>query len=593
MMLSKLASHCCYTVVLLYVVTFLYSCNKDEMIATKNLAPVIELDSERSVYTIKSGRQLTITPVYKNVDNAIYIWTIDGKLYSRSPDLFFQSDELGIHYANIRVDTEYGTDQEEMKIEIVELTPPQISVQQPSQGIKVVKGKDFQITPEIAYKDVDDFSIVWIRDGDIVCCDTTYTFNESELGIYPISIIAKNIDGKTQYDFCIEVVNTEPYVVSFPLSYYGAPSDIKYTYVGRSVYLHPHIEYFDAPIFTWTVDGKEVDSSNNQTFVFTPNSQGEYLIEVNVSESKMHDTKEETEVGRNAVVKVVCVSGTPAEKLRQENVTSSMLWNKVYDFTPAPGQFINETGGAEFTGMESTMEQAIDYATTRLRQFNYVSLGAFGGYIVVGFDHSILNNGGDDYDFAIQGNAFSSSNEPGIVWVMQDTNGNGLPDDEWYELRGSETGKPETTQYYEVTYFRGNRSSGITRWIDSDGISGRIDHNMYHTQPFYYPNWIVPDTYTLVGTCLRNRNVVDPSGYWSNNSYDWGYVDNIGYDCITDENLTGQGQMNGFKISNAMYPDGSKVDLEYIDFIKVQCGVQAQSGPLGELSTEVFSFEDL
>ena len=43
--------------------------------------------------------------------------------------------------------------------------------------------------------------------------------------------------------------------------------------------------------------------------------------------------------------------------------------------------------------------------------------------------------------FAIQGNAFDSSNEPGIVWVMQDVNGNGLPDDEWYELRGSETGE--------------------------------------------------------------------------------------------------------------------------------------------------------
>ena len=84
----------------------------------------------------------------------------------------------------------------------------------------------------------------------------------------------------------------------------------------------------------------------------------------------------------------------------------------------------------------------------------YVSLGSFGGYVIVGFDHSIPNKGG--YDFAIQGNAFLSdqggSNEPGIVWVMQDVNGNGLPDDEWYELKGSETGNGSTIQDYEVTY---------------------------------------------------------------------------------------------------------------------------------------------
>lgn len=33
--------------------------------------------------------------------------------------------------------------------------------------------------------------------------------------------------------------------------------------------------------------------------------------------------------------------------------------------------------------------------------------------------------------------------------------------------------------------------------------------------------------------------------------------------------------------------------LKYIDFVKVQVGVNAKSGPLGEVSTEVFSFADL
>lgn len=40
------------------------------------------------------------------------------------------------------------------------------------------------------------------------------------------------------------------------------------------------------------------------------------------------------------------------------------------------------------------------------------------------------------------------------MWVMQDVNGNGLPDDTWYQLKGSEYGKEETIETYAVTYYR-------------------------------------------------------------------------------------------------------------------------------------------
>ena len=71
------------------------------------------------------------------------------------------------------------------------------------------------------------------------------------------------------------------------------------------------------------------------------------------------------------------------------------------------------------------MDEACAYAEESLAQKRYVSLGGFGGYLVVGFDHSIDNSG--DYDIAITGNAFDGSSEPGIVWVMQDENGDGCP----------------------------------------------------------------------------------------------------------------------------------------------------------------------
>ena len=137
---------------------------------------------------------------------------------------------------------------------------------------------------------------------------------------------------------------------------------------------------------------------------------------------------------------------------RAKTSTSVAEQTKVFEYTPAPGQFINETKTGGFDGSQTTPESAIAYATERMKEKNFVSLGGFGGYIVVGFDHSIDNTG--SYDFGIEGNSFSGSSEPGIVWVMQDKNGNGMPDETWYELAGSETGKSETIQNYAVTYYR-------------------------------------------------------------------------------------------------------------------------------------------
>lgn len=267
---------------------------------------------------------------------------------------------------------------------------------------------------------------------------------------------------------------------------------------------------------------------------------------------------------------------------------SSPRSSAVLEWTPAPGQFINESG--DFT----TAAEAAAWAAERLEKGLTVSLGAFGGYIVVGFDHSIENSGGD-YDFAVVGNAFvgadgtGGSNEPGIVYVMQDTNGNGLPDDLWYELLSSESGRESTNRNYSVTYRRPTAPGEDTPWTDSEGASGTVDYlAAFHSQDFYYPSWIEADSYTLTGTCLEPHNKADASGMWSNAPYGWGYADNVGAD-----NLPGQPQTSRFRISDAMTANGTAASLGHIDFVKVQTGVNAKSGWLGEVSTEVCGFVDL
>lgn len=260
--------------------------------------------------------------------------------------------------------------------------------------------------------------------------------------------------------------------------------------------------------------------------------------------------------------------------------------NRVYDYTPAPGQFIGDRTTCGFEGAEQTKADAIAYAESRLAEGKLLSLGGFGGYIVVGFDHSIVATE-VGYEIAIKGNAFEKSSEPGIVWVMRDENGDGEPNDTWYELGGSEADSPTTIYNYAVTYYRPTEAGQPVAWTDNLGGSGQIDYlAAFHNQDSYYPQWIEADSYTLTGTRLEARNY-DSTGdgaNWIQPAYDWGYADNFS----SLDRLLGN-QINFFSISNARSAEGQRVELEWIDFVKVQTACNAKSGRVGEMSTEIVS----
>ena len=281
------------------------------------------------------------------------------------------------------------------------------------------------------------------------------------------------------------------------------------------------------------------------------------------------------------------------ENYRAATASSSPSCCEVLDYTPAPGQFIGDTKTGGFTGEELTAAAANAYALGRLQAKQFVSLGGFGGYVVVAFDHSIDNSEG--YDVAVAGNSFEGSSEPAVVWVMQDSNGDGKANDEWYELKGSEYSNSTTKRNYSVTYYRPSASGSPVRWSDSEGGSGEIDYlALYHSQPYYYPTWVTADSYTLTGSCLEARNY-DKSGngsMWIQPAYGWGYADN--YSAVDRISEVGDGVVNAnlFDIDNAVDKDGKAVELKYIDFVKVQCSVNAKSGWLGELSTEVLGVYD-
>ena len=253
--------------------------------------------------------------------------------------------------------------------------------------------------------------------------------------------------------------------------------------------------------------------------------------------------------------------------------------NKVYEYLPAPGQFVNTMpeyeSGDNASSILSKVEEAILADNKGL-----ITLGALGGYVVFGFDHTIVNVPGQ-YDFRVWGNAMVNTSEPGVIYVMKDENGNGIPDDTWYEIAGSEYNNAACKHNLEITYYRPASSSEDIRWSASDGTSGVVARNTFHAQP-YFPQWLNDETISYRCTMLP-PNYTYSGGIYYLNAFDYGYADNHPN---TDER-------SGIKIEWAVKADGSPANLSGIDFVKVATGLNQVLGPIGESSTEVSGAEDL
>ena len=90
-----------------------------------------------------------------------------------------------------------------------------------------------------------------------------------------------------------------------------------------------------------------MEAATDRVFKFTPTTPGEYFVAVTVTE-KMPNTQPlsrnitRSNTSITTTVKVVCEEKTEQERYRQATATRSGIWDRVYEFIPAPGQFINE-----------------------------------------------------------------------------------------------------------------------------------------------------------------------------------------------------------------------------------------------------------
>lgn len=564
---------------------------------TKKNPPIISWENNEKEFILKEGSSITLQPFIENGENATYEWFVNEKTDGTKNKYMFFADQAGVFFIKIKIKTSAGEAVDEIKITVRPDAPPIITFALLGDGINVRANTEYLFAPDIT--NAEDATYEWLLDGTIVSTDSLYTFKQSDNKTYTLRLTVKNKDGQDSRTLYINIVDNLPLEVFFDKPTLFAENTDRYVFSDRSIYLQPMVNGADNPSFEWYVNDVLQVGTSGSIFKYTPSSRNECEVKVIVSEASSLKKAEvitrtitSLKSGVSASV-IVFKQGTESGSYRTFS-GGSLFANKVYEYVPAPGQFINEYKDGSTTNI-TTLREANAYAESRMKNQDYVSLGGFGGYIVVGFDHSIRNLGNyQGYDFAVQGNQFKGSSEPGIVWVMQDVNGNGLPDDTWYELKGSEYGKAETKQNYAVTYYRPQKPQMNVSWSDNKNGSGTIDYlGQWHSQDYYYPAWVSTDSYTLRGTCLKARNS-QSGGIWNNGEYNWGYADNWGTDRLTtEENPNALAANVYFKICNAVNLDGSAANLQYVDFIKIQTGVNAKSGWLGEISTEVFSFTDM
>ena len=291
---------------------------------------------------------------------------------------------------------------------------------------------------------------------------------------------------------------------------------------------------------------------------------------------------------------------------------------RVLDYLPAVGQYVNVLPEYVTGDTQQTMNAKVLAAIGEGRR-GVVSLGGWGGYVVVGFDHTIENVAGK-CDFRVLGNAFAplaepgsgippgGGFEPGVIAVACDENQNGVPDEEeWYVIAGSSQKAPQGESWYakaaaagndvnlytdyQITYHRPAAEpasqtgwASYIRWEDNKGNAGYKMKNAFHAQP-YFPLWIEADRLTFSGVRLP-QNGIDESGAGSNfvlYPFRYGYSDNA----------PNADDRSAIDIDWAVDGEGRAVHLPGIDFVKVYTGVNQENGWIGECSTEFSGVEDL
>ena len=254
---------------------------------------------------------------------------------------------------------------------------------------------------------------------------------------------------------------------------------------------------------------------------------------------------------------------------------SSSFASRVIDYFPGEGQFVNDPN---FNNPAKALGAPVGGGTANPDETKLVTLGGFGGSITLGFDYTVRNDANNPFgiDCIVFGNAFFVGGNPdirfaeaAIIEISRDVNENGIADDPWYLIPGSDLPDPVNQMrngyfvlpdipYASPPLFNENTDGTESFWGYGDMtpvlLLGDLDGDNVIDNPFIKPNMF----YTM------------PDDPWT-----------VG---ITP----GSGGGDGFDIAWAVDPvTNLPAGLGGFDFIRITTGADGSAGQFGEVSTEI------
>lgn len=284
----------------------------------------------------------------------------------------------------------------------------------------------------------------------------------------------------------------------------------------------------------------------------------------------------------------------------------------VLEFAPAPGQFVNHPA---FSDPKRAIGPPSGGGTSAPNNTSVVSLGGFGGSIVLGFDHTIVDDALNPFgmDAIVFGNAYWVGGNANRHWaecatieISLDQNENGLADDTWYLIPGSHITDP-TSQFV------------IEQWDDDiDDKSLPPDDELWI--PAGDSGTWETEAFMLPGAVFGSPVVTNPQsggpiegvfGYAeysptlilgdvnADNVIDDPFIPPEKFYTVPDDPLRvgmtpGSGGGDAFDIAWAIDPiTGDAAELPGFDFIRLTSAVNSVSPLLGEKSAEIDAVADV
>jgi len=284
---------------------------------------------------------------------------------------------------------------------------------------------------------------------------------------------------------------------------------------------------------------------------------------------------------------------------------------EITDYRQAPGQFANSSSYQIEGNTNKLLGSPSGNGVYAADNSSIVSLGMAGGYAVFRFEPPLENytkaESGGGFDFIVYGNAFYNGSslyqEPGVIWVMQDTNSNNIPDDTWYVIPGShldETSTPVDIRYKHNDFTDTAKSSW---WPSAEADKDEL----FFTGVFILSDGLFTeqntcsgyaDTYPTLKRGDLNANGrtddvedypgIDPAFFYTKPA-----LFSEGRFTAPDAPEGGNtGEYSGggmpVDISEAVYPETfAPADLEQVSWIKIVSATVLTAGELGEYSCEI------